>query len=99
MPKEPVILDEAAEEARSAFRWYQDRSKKAAARFQQELDRAVEKICDSPNLWPPYMLNTHFYRLRRFPYLIVYRETTSAIEIIAVAHAHRREGYWKSRLR
>ena len=36
--------------------------------------------------------------MRRFPYLIVYRVTASAIQVVAVAHARRRPGYWKTRL-
>lgn len=33
-----------------------------------------------------------------FPYSVIYAESTDAIEIIAIAHAKRRPGYWKSRL-
>jgi plasmid stabilization system protein ParE len=35
--------------------------------------------------------------VRRFPYQVVYRLTTTEIVIIAVAHTKRRPGYWKSR--
>jgi len=37
--------------------------------------------------------------LKRFPYLIVFREMDSEIQIIAVAHGRRRQGYWKRRLK
>lgn len=37
------------------------------------------------------------YVLRRFPFLIVYRVLESQVEVIAVTHARRRPGYWKSR--
>jgi hypothetical protein len=36
--------------------------------------------------------------LRRFPFVIVFRETAFGLEIIAVAHGHRRPGYWRDRL-
>jgi plasmid stabilization system protein ParE len=32
-----------------------------------------------------------------FPYDIVYRSSTSAIEVLAVAHHRRRPGYWRRR--
>jgi hypothetical protein len=38
------------------------------------------------------------YRLRRFPYGLVYVETGSDIIILAVMHLHRRPGYWNERL-
>lgn len=37
--------------------------------------------------------------LRRFPYLVVYVEEESFIEVIAVMHAHRNPEIWKARLR
>jgi|SRR5579872_2457094 len=45
-----------------------------------------------------YEFGTRRIVLRRFPYLVVFRETTSGIEIIAVVHGRRRPGYWRDRL-
>lgn len=36
--------------------------------------------------------------LRKFPFLVVFRESRAIIEIIAVAHGRRKPGYWKSRV-
>jgi toxin ParE1/3/4 len=36
--------------------------------------------------------------LPRFPYAIIYRDQPDRIEILAVAHAARRPGYWQNRL-
>ena len=35
--------------------------------------------------------------IRRFPFVIVYRQQGAATEVVAVAHGRRRPGYWKSR--
>jgi hypothetical protein len=35
--------------------------------------------------------------MRRFPYLVVYREVSTGLQVIAVAHGRRRPGYWKNR--
>lgn len=36
--------------------------------------------------------------LHKFPYVIVFRETATTVEVVAVAHEHRRPGYWRNRL-
>ena len=99
MPPIPFEFDpRAIAEARAARRWYARRSAAVADRFLAELDRAVERITRVPRQWPSYLHGTRVYRLRRFPYLIVYRETEAAIQVIAVAHGHRKPGYWKRRV-
>jgi plasmid stabilization system protein ParE len=98
MNKPLIFLDDAVEEGRHAWKWYEDRSRKAAQRFQDALVKGLEEIHENPARWPTYLHATQYYPIRRFPYLIVYRETPSSIEILAIAHAHRKEGYWKRRL-
>jgi plasmid stabilization system protein ParE len=78
------ILEEALEEAEEAARWYAERSETAAVGFAEELDAAY---------------NTRRFLLRRFPYSVFYRVDANQVIVIAVAHAHRRPGYWRSRLR
>ena len=36
-------------------------------------------------------------RVSRFPYSIVFLETPGRLRVIAVAHDHRRPGYWRDR--
>src|SRR6476660_5034632 len=85
-------------EARAARRWYVRRNVAAADRFMAELDRAMARIVTAPQQCPPYLHGTRFQRLRRFPYLVVFRETDAAIQVVAVAHGKRKPGYWKRRL-
>jgi plasmid stabilization system protein ParE len=88
---------EAVAEASAARQWYAERSESAAARFVAELDHAIEQILEGPDQWPAYIHSTRQYTLRRFPYLVVYRRASRAIQIVAVAHARRKPGYWKRR--
>jgi hypothetical protein len=37
--------------------------------------------------------------LKKFPYLVVFREYPDHLFIVAVAHGHRRPGYWRKRLK
>lgn len=87
---------DAVAEARDARLWYAERSPDAAAAFLAEFDRALARIEEAPMRWP-VKSGVRRYVLRRFPFLIVYRVLESQVEVIAVTHARRRPGYWKSR--
>ena len=89
---------EALNEADSAIEWYRRRSVRAAEMFADELDRAIGRIRDHPRQFPEYGFGARRMLLRRFPYLIIFRETASGVEVIAVAHGRRRPGYWRDRL-
>ncbi len=94
MAAKPVRFHEDADaEYEDAFDWYLARSPHAAAEFAAELSRAVELIAQAPRRWAPGLGGT-----RRFPFALVYRELPSVIQVLAVAHSHRRPGYWKTRL-
>ena len=89
---------EAVVEARAARMWYAERSPAAAEAFMHELDVGIERIVSSPEARPIYVSGTRRYLFRYFPFAIVYRTSSSSIEVIAVAHGRRRPGYWKDRL-
>ena len=88
---------DAIEEAHAAYQWYHARSPGIAEAFLKELDRAVELILEHPDQWAPYVAGTRRFVLHRFPYLIVFRESGETVQIVAVAHARRRPGYWRER--
>ena len=98
MRLEIEFLDEALEEAEAAARWYAERSESAALGFADEIDLAAAAIQRLPTAWPPFEQGTRRYLLRRYPFSVVYRVERTRILIIAVAHGHRRPGYWRSRL-
>ncbi len=87
----------AAEEAGAAEQWYRERNDTAAARFRRELDRAVELIAERPEAAPLYIGNTRRFLLRRFPFFVVYRVYIGRVQVVAVAHARRKPGYWVQR--
>jgi toxin ParE2 len=99
VPRTLEFLDEAIEEAEAAARWYAERSPTASAAFADEIDSAIAEIIRLPLAWPAYSQNTRRFLLRRFPYSVVYRVSESTILVVAVAHGHRRPGYWRDRLR
>src|SRR6266478_2872838 len=63
-----------------------------------KLNRAMTLITGALQRWPAAVHGTRRFLLQRFPFSVVYREFPSKIQVVAVAHGHRRPGYWKSRL-
>mgnify|MGYP002402846407 CR=1 FL=1 len=90
----PAALDEAE----AATDWYRQRSIRAAEMFLDELDDAIHRIQNDAVQFPEHLFGTRRMVLRRFPYLVVFRVTTAAVEVIAIAHGYRRPGYWRDRV-
>ena len=85
-------------EAKQAIDWYAEKSETAAADFREELRNAEKRVVRSPQLWGPYLHGTRCFKLRRFPFGLVYIEHGERIIGLAVAHLHRRPGYWLNRI-
>ena len=99
MANKPVQFHEAASiDMESAFEWYFARSEWAAAKFLHAVDDGVRNIAESPTRWPLADSGMRKYLLETFPFALFYRELSSAIQIIAVAHTSRRPGFWRGRL-
>src|SRR5262245_6278908 len=99
MKYEVVFHPSAGEEVVAIKRWYLERSKKAASKFDREVEKAAAELSDHPLAWRERSPGVRQYPLRRFPFLVVYCVTRSnVVKVVAVAHGRRRPGYWKSRL-
>ena len=89
---------DAEREYLTSLDWYRERSLTAALNFEEEFHRVIAKIQEAPDRWPRYFKVCKRYVLHQFPFSIVYRVLPSQIIVLAVAHGHRRPGYWKERL-
>ena len=96
-PERAWVHPEAIAEARAAREWYEAQNAEAAEAFMHELDVAIERIEEAPRQWPSYLDDTRRYLLRRFPFIVVFRAVNDHVQILAVAHARRRPGYWLGR--
>jgi len=74
-----VIHPAAVAEAQAAFSWYRERSIAAAQAFMTEMDRAVSRLTEKPQIWPQYSQGTQYILLRRFPFRIIFRQTATRI--------------------
>lgn len=88
---------EAEREYLSSLGWYSERSLEAALDFENEFQRAISAIENAPQRWPAYFSLFRRFVLHQFPFSVVYRIGDEEILVLAIAHAHRRPGYWRKR--
>jgi plasmid stabilization system protein ParE len=92
------IGEEAEAEYTEALAWYQARSGRAADGFEAAFAEALERIGQSPEQCPPCDEEGYrFTMLARYPYSLIYREVGGIVQVVALAHARRRPGYWSGR--
>ena len=85
-------------DALAARRFYARGGASLVARFLAALDDAIADIGANPGTGSPHLHNTRVWRLRRFPFHLVYVEEPAGVLVVAVAHDRRRPGHWRRRL-
>jgi len=93
------FLGVAESELFDAIAYYEAQQSGLGLRFLDEVDNGLRQIAEHPRAWATVSARSRRYRLRRFPYGLVYQLTGDKATIIAVMHLHRRPGYWLSRER
>ena len=98
MPRRRVRFHEVAEaELDAAAAWYDQQRQGLGGQLITAIGAKITAILETPVRWPR-VGRTRRALVGRFPYSIVYRELShDEIEIVAVAHARRRPGYWRRR--
>lgn len=69
------------------------------AGYLDEFEQVLAAVIDSPHRFPRLdSAEICRARLQRFPVAILFRESDSGVQIVAVAHRRRRPNYWAARL-
>jgi plasmid stabilization system protein ParE len=89
---------EAEAELVSATHYFERHVENLGLDFILAVRRAYERIVEFPHSGRPFGRRLRRTLIRGFPYGLLYRVEPSRILIVAVAHLHRRPGYWRSRL-
>jgi toxin ParE1/3/4 len=84
-------------ELRGAASYYEDRVPGLGDEFLAEVESACLRLSEHQALGPRLDANHRRLALRRFPFGLIYRLSSSKVQIVAVAHRRRRPGYWKQR--
>ena len=93
------LHEDALLEFEEALAWYRERSESAVERFREKLSDALDRIQQTPQHFPIYLLKTRRLLLSPFPYSVIFLIEADRIFVVALAHAKRRPGYWKARLK
>jgi plasmid stabilization system protein ParE len=97
-----VFLSEAEDELRAAAEWYDDRAE-LGDELAAEVLAATMTIVEFPLAFALAQgvaeeLGVRSAPVKRFPYRVVFVELDAEIRIVAIAHARRRPGYWRTRV-
>lgn len=86
-----IELDEAVE-------YYNCELPGLGERFLTEVLKSLDRIVEFPDAWHPCSKRTRRYRIRRFPYGVIYQKRRNEILIVAIANLHREPDYWEDRI-
>jgi hypothetical protein len=89
---------DAEAEFDKAIEYYEQLQPGLGIEFAEEIYATNTRIIQYPNAWSALSKNSRRCLVNRFPYGVVYQIKSRSLRIIAVAHLHRRPGYWKERL-
>lgn len=69
------------------------------AQFRDAVNHAIKRIRRFPEAWGafPGQPSIRRFVLKRFPFVVAYRETSTEIRVLGVAPTKRRPAYWKRR--
>ena len=91
------LLEPARQELDETISYYNAELAGLGEAFLLEVLSAIERIRQYPKAWHPLTENTRRCQLKRFPYGLIYEADEAEVLIIAMAHLHRRPGFWRNR--
>lgn len=97
MTRKLIVNPEAEADLVSAKRWYDEKRAGLGTEFVTNVEEPFEKIRLNPELFGKVYREVRAVRIRRFPYLVVYRADGSQVTVIAVYHTRRDPRSWQGR--
>jgi plasmid stabilization system protein ParE len=85
-------------DALAAYRWYENQRAGLGREFREALGQVIDSLCETPKSYPVVLRETRRALLKRFPYMVFYREYDDALVIVAVMHGKRDPKTWQRRL-
>ncbi|MGK2942843.1 MAG: type II toxin-antitoxin system RelE/ParE family toxin [Immundisolibacter sp.] len=82
-----VYVRRAAErDVVEAQKWYEQQQYGLAARFHVEFSATLDRLAETPLIYPALYCEVRRVVLRRFPYLVWYRVQNSSVTVLACTH-------------
>jgi hypothetical protein len=95
--KEAIFHPEARAEMRRSIEFYEARLEGLGLRFLAAVEQTTARIVAHPEAGAPLIGEFRKRIVQGFPFNIIYRVWEDYIYLVAVAHRHRRPGYWCER--
>jgi toxin ParE1/3/4 len=92
------FLPDAKIELREHALWYDERVEGLGDRLHEAVSNAAAIISDHPEIGAPHILGTRKWRVKVFPFNLIYLNEPERLIIVAVAHGAREPGYWRKRI-
>jgi plasmid stabilization system protein ParE len=96
--KQLIIQLQATQEADEAAKWYEDQFPGLGIEFLLELDAALGRVINNPDIYQPVYEDARRVLVRRFPYAAYFLAEADTVRVIAILHQSRNPGAWQSRL-
>jgi plasmid stabilization system protein ParE len=93
-----VYLPEAEDDIATAYDAYEQQVVGLGDQFLEALRETVDRIQDNPQLYGVFRRDLRAAPLRRFPYVVYYRDRGSDVLVVAVQHARRSFRSWRGRI-
>lgn len=85
-----LLQDEAIRDMQDAYDWYEDQLVNLGEEFLEELHAVLDKLKQRPTQYGFYFDEFRTVRLKRFPYLIVYKIQGAKVFINSIRHIKRK---------
>lgn len=86
-----ILHKYAQNDYETSLQWYEERSEQAADNFIKAINDALVLICENPGRWNNKYKNFHEFKLKKYPFTIIYTidETDKEIIVSAIYHNKR----------
>jgi plasmid stabilization system protein ParE len=81
-----------------AYSWYEARRAGLGTAFLDAVEAALARVRDNPEGYGVVEGDVRGYPVRRYPYVVYYRNRPDRVEVLAVYHTARDPAGWQSRV-
>jgi len=88
---------QVVQDLQQAFNWYEEQADGLGGLFYTEVDARFDDIIRQPDIFGRAFdgLDYRFARLRKFPYLTIFRLSGSTVEVLGIFHTASNPDKWR----
>ncbi|MFT3881542.1 MAG: type II toxin-antitoxin system RelE/ParE family toxin [Gemmatales bacterium] len=92
------LLPEARQEFDEAIEWYAHQNKSLAIDFVTNIRNVLNRIAVLPKMHRVVYRDVRKAVVKRFPFVVVYREEATELIVVSIIHTARHDDVWKQRV-